>query len=498
MNSLKSGSRNSKKLWKPRYFNLVSLGCPKNRVDSEKILGAITDRGLEHTLDQSQAEIIVINTCAFIQPAVEESIATILDSAEANPDAFLIVAGCMPLRYRQSLRDLLPEVDLFITPDQIGIIWDLVRSCNSQKKNAGAWMGRPLAAADNGVDFKPQINLANLSDSSVTVTCDGASTESAHFSRILSTPGYAYLRIADGCNHGCTFCAIPTIRGKLKSEPMDDLVMEATWLADSGVREVILIAQDLTSYGRDLGYRNGLVRLLDKLQSISGIEWIRLMYLYPSGISADLIRVIRDSTVILPYVDAPIQHISENVLRSMGRRWSERQIRKMIEDLRSQIPGIVIRTTLMVGFPTETESDFTMLTDFVKEIEIDHIGVFAYFQEEGSPAEKLGDPIPRKVKNARARKIRSLHSQFVKKRLKKRVGSIETAIVEGFSEETDLLLEGRTWDQAPEIDGKLYITDGDPAVGEIVRVLITETRGIDLFGEIRRQENSSIRHRNET
>jgi ribosomal protein S12 methylthiotransferase len=273
---------------------------------------------------------------------------------------------------------------------------------------------------------------------------------------------------------------------------MDDLVREASGLVDCGVKEIVLIAQDLTSYGRDLGMKNGLLQLLDKLESISGIEWIRLMYLYPSGITPELIHMIRDSDKILPYVDVPIQHISENVLKSMGRPWKGLKIRKMIESFRSQVPEIAIRTTLMVGFPTETEDDFTMLTDFVRQFELDHVGVFTYFQEEGSPAEKLGDPIPTKIKNARARKLRSIHSTFIKKKMKKRVGSIETAIVEGFSEQTELLLQGRIWDQAPDIDGKLYITDGEASVGEIVKVLITETNGVDLFGEIKRSENHSV------
>ncbi|MFH0960399.1 MAG: 30S ribosomal protein S12 methylthiotransferase RimO [Pseudomonadota bacterium] len=462
-----------------KHFSLSSLGCPKNRVDSEKILAVLITEGFEHTQDQELAEIIVINTCAFIQPAVEESIAAILDSAASNPEAYLIVAGCLPLRYGESLKDLLPEVDLFLSPYQINMIPEMIRSSHSSKKTGDLFRERLNSLACSYLKRELDIRFS-------ANTNDGCSLPKKGLNRVLSTPGYAYLRISDGCNHGCKFCAIPLIRGRLRSESVNDLVREAAGLADCGVKEIVLIAQDLTSYGRDLGIKDGLARLLEKLELISGIEWIRLMYLYPSGITPGLTYMIRDSSKILPYLDVPIQHISEKVLRSMGRPWNGLKIRKMIESFRSQIPGISIRTTLMVGFPTETEDDFAMLEDFVKHSEIDHVGVFKYFQEEGSPAEKLGDPIPKKTKNSRARKLRSIHSTFVKKKMKKRVGKIETAIVEGFSEETEMLLQGRTWDQAPDVDGKLYITDGEANVGEIVKVLITETKGVDLFGEIKR------------
>ncbi|MCX5873973.1 MAG: 30S ribosomal protein S12 methylthiotransferase RimO, partial [Deltaproteobacteria bacterium] len=430
------------------YFNLISLGCPKNRVDSEKILHAMLTAGFEHTEDTKSADILVINTCSFIQPAVEESISAILDNASENPDAFLIVAGCLPLRYGESLRELLPEVDLFIKPEQIGAITELIRSRS------------------------PEIKIAQISSCQSINPLVSSDRGAYEFNRALSTPGYAYLRIADGCDHACKFCAIPLIRGKLRSEAIDDLVREAQELTDRGVKEIVLVAQDLTSYGRDLGLKDGLIRLLEKLDLIRGIDWIRLMYLYPSGVTSDLIHTIRDSKKILPYLDVPIQHVSDWVLKSMGRPWrgAHAQIKKLIDLLRSEIPEIVIRTSLMVGFPTEADYDFDELKNFLKQFELDHVGVFTYFQEEGAPADKLGDPIPKKVKNSRARALRSIHSMFIKKKNKKRIGSIEQAIVEGFSEETELLLQGRLWDQAPEIDGKLYITDGTATVGEITKV----------------------------
>ena len=444
------------------YFNLISLGCPKNRVDSERILHTMLAAGYQHTQDQDKSQIIVINTCAFIQPAVEESISAILDSASANPGALLIVAGCLPLRYGQSLDDSIPEVDLFIGPNQIDQIAELIESSEAKKKYSGVEKKGPLGGFAFGDEHKTAYE----------------------FKRALSTPGYAYLRISDGCDHGCKFCSIPLIRGKLKSETTEDVVREAKELADLGIREIILVAQDLTSYGRDLGLKNGLVELLQKLESISGVDWIRLMYLYPSGIKEDLIELIRGSRKILPYLDVPIQHISDNVLKSMGRPWRGAQIKELIDSMRSKIPNIAIRTTVMVGFPTETEPDFDELKSFITEFELDHVGVFTYFKEESTPAEKFGDPIPKKVKNARARALRSIHSLFIKKKNKKRIGKTEAAIVEGFSEETELLLQGRLWDQAPEIDGKLYITAGNAAIGDIKNVLITKAHGTDLFGEI--------------
>ncbi|MDA8406300.1 MAG: 30S ribosomal protein S12 methylthiotransferase RimO [Deltaproteobacteria bacterium] len=444
------------------HFNLTSLGCPKNRVDSEKILHTMLAAGYEHTQDQEKAQIIIINTCSFIQPAVEESISSILDSASVNPNAFLIVAGCLPLRYGQSLDDSLPEVDLFIAPNQIDQVAELIESSDAKKKFCQAEKIGPFRGFAFGNGHKAVYE----------------------FKRVLSTPGYAYLRISDGCDHLCKFCSIPLIRGKLKSETIDDILLEAKELTDLGIREIILIAQDLTSYGRDLGLKNGLVQLLEKLEKVSGVDWLRLMYLYPSGINDDLIDLIRDSQKILPYLDVPIQHISDNVLQSMGRPWRGAQIKKLIDSMRSKIPNIVIRTTVMVGFPSETESDFEELKNFINEFELDHVGVFTYFREEGTSAEKLGDPIPKKVKNARARALRSLHSVFIKKKNKKRIGKTEAAIIEGFSEETELLLQGRIWDQAPEIDGKLYITAGNVAVGDIKNVLITKAHGVDLFGEV--------------
>ncbi|MGC8660228.1 MAG: 30S ribosomal protein S12 methylthiotransferase RimO [Desulfomonilaceae bacterium] len=451
----------------PGYFNLVSLGCPKNRVDSEKILHAMISAGFEHTQNQEEARVIIINTCAFIQPAVEESISAILDGASINPDAFLIVAGCLPSRYGKDLADSLPEVDLFVKPHEIEPVAAIIESLMT--KDRGNFETRLSESVARGRDRIPEQTLIR---------------KPYEFKRALSTPGYAYVRISDGCDHHCKFCAIPLIRGKLKSESIENIFQEVEHFTQVGVREIVLVAQDLTSYGRDIGLKKGLIQLLEKLGEISGVDWIRLMYLYPSGVSDELLDIISNSKKILPYLDVPIQHIADNVLVSMRRPWRGAQIRKLIESIRKKIPGIVIRTTVMTGFPTETETDFEELKKFISEFELDHVGVFSYFKEEGTPAEELGDPIPRKIKNARARALQSIHSMFIKKKNKRRIGTKEPAIIEGFSEETELLLQGRLWDQAPEIDGKLYITSGHAQVGEIRDVVITGTHGSDIFAEI--------------
>ncbi len=427
---------------------MISLGCPKNRVDTERILSTLFDRGYTHADDPLTAGYIVINTCAFIEPAVEESIDAILDIKAEHPEAFVIVAGCLPLRYREDLVNSLPEIDLFLTPDRIHELPDLIAA-----KNA------PTSPDD---------------------TIYGSSVSG----RVLTTPGYAYLKIAEGCSRKCAYCTIPSIRGPLKSYDREMLAQEAESLASCNVRELVLVAQDLTAYGVDRNEKHSLTNLLKRLNMISEIRWIRLMYLYPDGIPRSLPELMKNSEKILPYMDIPFQHVSDHVLKSMGRPWKRNRIRKLVDNLRNEIPGLVLRTTFMVGFPTERDKDFQELRDFVEEFRIEHVGVFTYSPEEGTPAFNLGNPIPDDVKNARSDEIQSIHSRFIKRRLKEKVGTTQESLIEGVSSETDLLLQGRTWDQAPEVDGVLYITSGDGIAGEIHKVKINATHGTDLFGEI--------------
>ncbi len=442
-----------------KSFHLISLGCPKNRVDSEKILFIMTSAGFVYADDPAKAAIMVVNTCAFIEPAVEESIDTIFDYRHENEKAFLVVTGCLPLRYKQNLKKILPEVNLFVPPDKIQDLPTLVQGYITGKKTASQAPGRCATETDR--------KYSSTSDS-----------------RILTTPGYGYLKIAEGCSRSCRYCTIPSIRGPLHSFDSDSLKREATYLAAQGVRELILVAQDLTAYGLDRREKNALVRLVRNLSTIENIKWIRLMYLYPDTIPSGLPELIQESGKVLPYLDIPIQHVSAKVLKAMGRPWKGDRIKRMINRLRSEIPGLVLRTTLMVGYPAEGDKEFRELRDFVESTEIEKVGVFTYSPEEGTSAFEIGDPICTDLKNARAQEIRSIHSRFENKRNKSKIGKIEDALVEGVASETEFLLQGRTWDQAPEVDGTLYITAGNAMAGEIHKVRITDSYGSDLFGEI--------------
>ncbi|MEW6533077.1 MAG: 30S ribosomal protein S12 methylthiotransferase RimO [Thermodesulfobacteriota bacterium] len=448
-------------------FHLISLGCPKNRVDAERILSVLTRSGYQYTPEPEEASLIIVNTCAFIEPAVEESIDAILDKCALNPDALLVVAGCLPLRYGDQLLDPLPEVDLFIGPEQIEALPELlalkIRSLKNRK-------GLPQPEAPHQGDL-------------------------ATSPRVLTTRGYAYLRIAEGCSRRCRYCTIPSIRGPFKSEELEALEQEARWLASRGVRELVLVAQDTSNYGIDRGIKNWLTTLLRSLQSTKGIRWIRLMYLHPASVPSDLARTMNEADVILPYLDIPIQHVADKVLRAMRRPGKGDRIRKLIDRLRNEVPNLVLRTTLMVGYPGEGDAEFGELRGFVESARIEHLGVFTYSPEQGTPAFKLGDPVADEVKAARAEEIRTIHSRVIEERNRRRIGSIEECLIEGPSEETEYLLQGRMWDQAPEVDGSLYVTSGQATAGEIHTVRITETFGPDLFGElipeqITRRDNS--------
>lgn len=444
----------------PQSFTLASLGCPKNRVDSERILAAMTSAGFAHTNDPRQANVVIVNSCAFIEPAAQESIDTVLDYREENPDSVIVVAGCLPLRYGEDLKAALTEADLFIVPEQIDSLPDMLRVVLSKSERS------PATELD------------------VRAAKPGA--------RILTTPGYGYLRIAEGCGRNCRYCTIPSIRGRLRSTDPDRLVREAEELVSQGLKELILVAQDLTAYGMDRAEKNALTRLVDQLGGIEGIHWLRLMYLHPDGIPRDLPRLINESTRVLPYLDIPIQHISAKVLRAMGRPWKGDRIRRLIDRLRNDINGLVLRTTLMVGYPTEGEKEFQELREFLEAYEIERVGIFTYSPEEGTPAYDLGDPVPEEIKLDRADQLAEIHAGLTRRRNRQRIGSTESCIVEGIAAETDLLLQGRTWDQAPEIDGALYITSGNSVPGEIRRVVITGAHGPDLFGKLVESAGSGL------
>jgi ribosomal protein S12 methylthiotransferase len=416
--------------------------------------------GHRFTENAAEAEVIIVSTCAFIEAAVEESIDTILDYAHEFPEARMVVTGCLPLRYKDRLADALHEADLFLTPDRI----------RDFPERIAKLVGHGGASAEDTHVLQERVQ--------------GFNTEPPLLDRVLTTPGYAYLKISEGCSRRCGYCTIPSIRGPLRSRSLEDLEAEASALVSQGVRELVLIAQDVGSYGRDLGMKNGLIELLDRLTAIPDVPWIRLMYLYPETIDRELPKMVNDRSTILPYLDIPLQHVSENVLKSMGRSLKGESAARLIERLRRDIPGVVLRTTFMVGYPTETDADFAALRRFTEEQAIEHVGVFSYSPEEGTRAFSLGDPIPANVKQARAKEILNISVRQTIARNEARIGTIEQCLVEGYSDETDLLLQARTWDQAPEVDGCVLVTAGRADRGSMRQIRITEARGVDLIGEL--------------
>ena len=437
--------------------SLVSLGCPKNLVDAEVMLGYLAKEGFAVTTDEHEADIIIVNTCSFIKEAKQESIDTILDLADRKQDGrcrLLVVTGCLPQRYQEELAKELPEVDIFVGTGDYPRIAEII-------------------AERRGTDQQ------------LRYTGDPNLLYDEQMPRLQSSPRYtSYLKIAEGCSNCCSYCVIPSLRGAFRSRPLAGLLQEARELAAGGVRELNLIAQDITAYGRDLGDGTTLETLIRELATIEGLAWIRLLYAYPDGISDSLIQLIKTEEKVCKYLDLPLQHISDPVLQRMNRRSSELQIRSLLVRLRREIPGITLRTSLIVGFPGETEDDFKKLLHFVEEVQFDRLGVFCYSREEGTPAAALPEQVSERVKRERYKKIMKAQVRVSFKRNRRLVDTVEQVIVEGYSEETELLLKGRTSRQAPDIDGQVYITAGNADVGGIVNLRITDSSDYDLFGEI--------------
>lgn len=437
--------------------SMVSLGCPKNLVDAEVMLGFLDRDGYEITTDEKDADIIIVNTCSFIKEAKQESIDAILDLADRKQDGrcrLLIVTGCLPQRYQEELCRELPEVDIFIGTGDYPRIAEIIAEKRGNSEQL-CYTGDP--------------NFIYDEDSP----------------RLKSTPVYsAYLKIAEGCSNCCTYCVIPSLRGGFRSRPMDAVLAEAGRLVAGGARELNLIAQDVTRYGSDLGEGASLEELIRRLAELEELRWIRLLYAYPDGITDGLIRVIRDEPKVCKYLDIPLQHISDPVLARMNRRSTSAEIRALIAKLRAEIPDIALRTSLIVGFPGETEDDFKQLLRFVEEARFDRLGVFCYSREEGTPAADMEDQISERVKRERYKKVMTAQGRLSFKRNRSLVGRVEEVIVEGYSEETELLLKGRSSRQAPDIDGQVYITAGQANVGDIVRLKVTDSSDYDLIGEI--------------
>ncbi len=438
-----------------KKIGFVSLGCAKNLTDTETMLGILTQDGYEITADASDAHIIVVNTCAFIDSAKEESINAILEMAQYKEDRceLLIAAGCLAQRYREDIERELPEVDIILGTTDYDSISRAIESF-----------------------YKDRKKLSIVGDANTPVSYD--------LPRVKTTPPYtAYLKIADGCDNHCTYCIIPKLRGRYKSRPEDSILSEARELAESGVKEIILIAQDTAYYGKDRG-EYALAPLLRRISSIDGIEWIRLQYCYPENITEELISEIASNPKVVKYIDMPLQHVSDNVLRRMGRRSRQSEIEKLVDTFRSKIEDIVIRTSLIVGFPGETDEDFRLLKGFLKDYPLDRVGVFAYSCEEGTPASEFADQIPDSIKQSRRDELMELLKQISLERNKAKISCITEAIVEGYDKE-ELCYVGRTAQDTPEVDGNAYIySEYELKAGDIVKIRIIDADEYDITGEV--------------
>ena len=432
---------------------MISLGCAKNQVDAEIVLGQLKD-GYEITSDEQQADVIIINTCAFIESAKEEAINAILEAAELKKDRLksLIVTGCLAERYGRDIEKSLPEVDGIIGIGGYDRIEEAIKTTLSGKKY--------IYLEEN---FK--LDYLNIE-------------------RVLSTPkGSAYLKICEGCDNKCSYCAIPGIRGPFRSRTPEDIVSEAKKLLATGVKEITVVAQDTSRYGKDLFGEPSLPMLLEKLDSIEGMCKLRIMYLYPDEISAELIETIKNSKNILHYVDLPVQHISDNMLRSMNRRGTGKEIREIFRRFREAMPDVIIRSTLMVGFPGETKEDYEEMREFLIETEFDRAGIFEYSKEEGTKAAEMGGQIPKRVKSKRYNELMAIQQKISLKKNLQRVGKTYETLVEGVSDD-GIFYYGRTYAEAPEVDGYVYFTSSEPLeAGQVVNVKILVADEYDLTGE---------------
>lgn len=436
---------------------LISLGCSKNLVDSEHYLGILSKRkGMELTSEIPEADIVIVNTCGFIGDAKEESIQTILEVSEFKETGNLkkiIVAGCLAQKYSEEILRELPEVDAVIGTGDVDKIEKVVDEILAGKK---------------AVETKNMTFLAN-----------------ANTDRVLTTaPHTAYLKISEGCNRACTYCIIPQMRGRLRSRSIEDIVEEAKRLVASGVREINLLAQETTEYGIDLYGDKKLAALMKELCKIEGLKWLRTYYMHPEYVTDELIEVMKSEDKICKYFDVPIQHVSDNILRNMARAKNGKQVKSVLNRIRKAIPDATIRTTLIVGFPGETEENFQELKEYVREFEFDYAGVFKYSREEDTVAYNLPDQVPEEIKDRRYAELVNLQSEIAERKNRRFLGQEIEVMIDGVSSESEYLLEGRTRGQALEIDGKVLTTDGTARPGEIVKVKVEQNFEYDFVGPI--------------
>ena len=445
-------------------IGFVSLGCSKNLVDTEKTIGIFKANNYEIVNSPEEADAIVINTCGFIEAAKEEAINTILEMAEYKKQKckYLIAMGCLVERYKAELEKAIPEVDLYIKYSEYNILWEKIQTLlkdNKKKKKIGK---------DRNSNINNNLKKYNNFDSVEE--------------RVISTgENYAYLKIADGCSNRCTYCAIPYIRGPQVSRKMEDILKEAKRLADSGYKELIVIAQDTTKYGIDIYGEPKLAELLEEISKIDGIEWIRFLYAYPETITNELIKLVKENNKICKYFDIPIQHISDSVLKRMNRQSNGKTIRNLVQTLREEIPNVVIRTTVMVGFPGESKKDFEELYDFLKEARFDKLGCFAYSKEEGTPAARIKEQIHPMTKKSRYNKTMSLQQEISKENLEKQIGREVKILIEGKSFDGKNYF-GRTYMDVPDIDGVAYLnTDRNLYSGEFIKAKVIDVSNYDLI-----------------
>ena len=422
-------------------IHTISLGCPKNRVDTEVMLGRIAF-SFEPVARPEDADVVVINTCGFIEPAVQESVQTIMETAtaisELSPKPFLVVTGCLVMRYQKELREEIPEVDLFL----------------------------PIAEQDHLPDILSRVLHRSLKEET---------------GRAVSTPpGYAYLKISEGCDNSCRFCTIPSLRGPLHSQSVEAVLDQARGLLDTGVKELVVIAQDVTAYGRDLGMQHGLEDLLERLLPLSGLAWLRLMYLYPAGLTDERLKFLAScGRPLLPYLDIPFQHAHPDILKTMGRPFVH-DAREVVSRIRTHLPEAAIRTTMIVGYPGETEEHFAYLKQAVRDIRFTHMGVFTYFPEEGTPAAAMDGQVDLKVKEARKDELMEIQAEISREQLERYQEETLEILVDEPSDEWEGLFQGRTWFQAPEVDGVTYVSGEHVQPGTFVTARIDETKTYDL------------------
>ncbi len=455
-------------------IGFVSLGCPKNLVDSEVMMGLSQEGGHTLTPNPEDADVLVVNTCAFIDSAKEESVNTILELAEFKKHGGckrLVVTGCLGERYRDELKAQIPEIDVVLGTGDVPQIVEAIEGLQSR-----ATIPLRLVQNESRAPIPESRQLP-------TYLYD---TESP---RVLSTPRhFAYIKVAEGCDYKCAFCIIPKLRGHYRSRPIDAIVCEARALAERGVREVILISQDTTFYGRDLNERAPLPTLLRRLNEIDGLDWIRLLYLYPTTITDDILDAMADCEKVCKYIDLPLQHAADDVLRRMKRPGTRTQYERLINRIRQHVPGVSLRTTFIVGFPGETEQEFERLREFVRNTGFDHVGVFTYSHEEGTSAYGFPDDVPAAVKVKRRNRLMAAQKRIVARAQKKRVGTQVKVMIDGPSPDHELVWLGRLAGQAPDIDPMVYLTEADPGflrAGALLDAEIVGARDYDLVARLR-------------